>query len=292
MLVYSILKTNDKVTTNLEGATLDEPCGGNIAVIVFLVAENVRPIERQLGLLLSEESPRGSQVPYHLVVLAFLDVRAVAERVGDIALDLEAKRKLCIGIQRKVVTSGIVGCTPELVGGMAVTPIALQVEASPFRLITQTKVGIIRSIVGDTAVWLLALSLIHKSYTLGKAGSCASREIEPLLPSLLITKTSAHIPVAIHIHRISLRATSAKVVKDGLRLTVIGVAETNIARKTEASVPSHQPKVLAISRFERRIAMSNVQWVAIVGQRNQTAKVWLSAAAIIIQFEASLALMP
>ena len=47
-----MLKTNDKVTTNLEGATLGEPCGGNIAVIVFLVAENVRPIERQLGFLL------------------------------------------------------------------------------------------------------------------------------------------------------------------------------------------------------------------------------------------------
>ena len=243
-------------------------------------------------MLLFEESPRCPQVPNHLVVFAFFDVGAVTERVCSIALDQETKRKLCIGIQRKVVTSGIVGRTTKLVGGMAVTPIALQVEASPFRLITQAKVGIIRRIVGDAAVWLLALSLIHKGYTLAKVGTCTSGEIEPLLPSLLITKTGTHIPVAIHIHRISLRATSGKVVKDGLRLTVIGVAEINIARKTEASVPSHQPKVLAISRFERRIAMSNVQWVAIVGQRNQTAKVWLSAAAIIIQFEASLALMP
>ena len=243
-------------------------------------------------MLLFEESPRCPQVPNHLVVLAFLDVRAVAERVGDIALDLEAKRKFCVSIQRKVIASGIVGCTPELVGGMAVTPIALQVEASPFRLITQAKVGIIRRIVGDAAVWLLALPLVHQGYILAKVGTCASGEIEPFLPSLLIAKTGTHVPVAIHIYGVSLCATCGKVVKDGLRLTVIDVAKVYIARKPEARVPSHQPKVLAISRFERRIAMSNVQWVAIVGQRNQTAKVWLSAAAIIIQFEASLALMP
>ena len=258
MLVYSILKTNDKVTTNLEGATLGEPCGGNIAVIVFLVAENVRPIERQLGLLLSEESPRGSQVPYHLVVLAFLDVRAVAERVGDIALDLEAKRKFCVSIQRKVIASGIVGCTPELVGGMAITPIALQVEASPFRLITQAKVGIIRRIVGDAAVWLLALPLVHQGYTLAKVGTCASGEIEPFLPSLLIAKIGTHVPVAIHIYGVSLCATCGKVVKDGLRLTVIGVAKVYIARKPEARVPTCQSEILIIGCFERRIAMSNV----------------------------------
>ena len=243
-------------------------------------------------MLLFEESPRCLQVPNHLVVFAFFDVGAVTERVCSIALDQEAKRKFCVSIQRKVIASGIVGCTPELVGGMAITPIALQVEASPFRLITQTKVGIIRSIVGDAAVWLLALPLVHQGYTLAKVGTCASGEIEPFLPSLLITKTGTHIPVAIHIHRISLRATSGKVVKDGLRLTVIGVAEINIARKPEARVPTCQSEILIIGCFERRIAMGDVQRVAIVGQRNQTAKVWLSAAAIIIQFEASLALMP
>ena len=115
---------------------------------------------------------------------------------------------------------------------------------------------------------------------------------EPLLPSLLITKTGTHIPVAIHIHRISLRATSGKVVKDGLRLTVIGVAEINIARKTEASVPTCQSEILIIGCFERRIAMGDVQRVAIIGERHQATEVGLSATTVIIQLEASLAPMP
>lgn len=74
-----------------------QPGRGKAAGEILLLAEDVRPVERQLRFFLFEETPRQAHIPHLLVVRAFADIRPIAEGIGGIAPQLDATRHGVVG---------------------------------------------------------------------------------------------------------------------------------------------------------------------------------------------------
>lgn len=97
MPVKAVFECHDEVTTYLLRMPFRQPGRGNAAGEVLFLAEDVRPVERQLRFFLFEETPRQAHVPHHLVVRAFADIRPIAEGIGGIAPQLDAARHGVVG---------------------------------------------------------------------------------------------------------------------------------------------------------------------------------------------------
>ena len=74
-------------------------------------------------------------VPHYLVIFAGGDVRTVAERIIDIAPQLNAAGQVGVGVHPQAVVAGVVAGFAQKVGGVAETPVTRQVETSPFGLV-------------------------------------------------------------------------------------------------------------------------------------------------------------
>lgn len=98
MPVEAVFECHDEVTTYLLCMPFRQPGRGNAASEVLLLAEDVRPVERQFRFLLFEETPRQAHVPHHLVVRAFANIRPVAEGIGGIAPQLDATGQVGVGV--------------------------------------------------------------------------------------------------------------------------------------------------------------------------------------------------
>ena len=122
MPVEAVFECHDEVTTYLLCMPFRQPGRGNAASEVLLLAEDVRPVERQFRFLLFEETPRQAHVPRHLVVRAFANIRPVAEGIGGIAPQLDAAGQVGVGVQPESVITGVIADFAQKVGGVAETP--------------------------------------------------------------------------------------------------------------------------------------------------------------------------
>lgn len=191
-----------------------QPGRGNAASEVLFKAEDVRPVERQLRFFLFEETPRQAHVPHLLVVRAFADIRPIAEGIGGIAPQLDATGQVGVGVQPEAVIAGVIAGSTQAVGGVAETPVARQLKASPLGLVAHAQVGIQRTVAGNAAVGLLPLPLIYKAHALGKQGTCTRRYVETPLETLLVPQVGTAIPVTVDVCRVTLPAARHGVVGD------------------------------------------------------------------------------
>lgn len=130
MPVEAVFECHDEVTAYLLCMPFRQPGRGNAASEVLLLAEDVRPVERQFRFLLFEETPRQAHVPHHLVVRAFANIRPVAEGIGGIAPQPEAAGQVGVGVQPEAIIAGVIADFAQKVGGVAETPVARQVETA------------------------------------------------------------------------------------------------------------------------------------------------------------------
>lgn len=207
MPVEAVFECHDEVTTYLLCMPFRQPGRGNAASEVLFKAEDVRPVERQLRFFLFEETPRQAHVPHHLVVRAFANIRPVAEGKGGIAPQLDATGQVGVGVQPEAVIAGVIAGSTQAVGGVAETPVARQLKASPLGLVAHAQVGMQRTVAGNAAVGLLPLPLIYKAHALGKQGTCTRRYVETPLDAFLVAQVGAAAPVAVNVYRITFPAS-------------------------------------------------------------------------------------
>ena len=160
------------------------------------------------------------------------DVRPVAERIIDIAPQLNAAGQVGVGVHPQAVVAGVIAGFAQKVGGVAETPVTRQVETSPLGLVAKTQVGIQCRVVGRTALRHLLLSLVDKAYVLAErsAGTCGNGK--SAFDALLVSHGGSCVPIPVHIHGIAFYTACLGIVRHSPCHTVHRVRPSHVSVQT------------------------------------------------------------